>query len=236
MQKGHTRDIVNAKMRAKYGVESNISQNSEVRKKITETVTKKYGGYTFASKELSEKCKQTSLEKYGTEYPTQSDEIKEKTRNTVQQKYGVDNVFQSDEIKHRIQETCLVKYGVNWAGQSPEIAENRRKSIIQNYANTIVDPLKRQNYLNFMDDPIQYVKSHFDTKPTLYDVKDSIGGLDDSTIYFRLGEGNSRKLLSRIYSTMEKDIRDFIQSLDLNIIIYENDRKIISPKEIDLYN
>lgn len=67
-----------------------------------------------------EKCKLVSLEKYGTEYPTQSDEIKEKVRQTSRRKYGKDYYAQTDERKERYINTCMERYGVENYSQSEE--------------------------------------------------------------------------------------------------------------------
>jgi len=234
LQKGPTRNIADAKMREKYKVESNISQNPDIRAKIDKTMEDKYGGYLNASEEFSSRSKIVSLERYGTEFPQQSEEVKKKTKQTIKDRYGVDNLMQSAEILDRMQRNSLEKYGVLWPTQAPKVIEKRRNTLINNYAETITDDVKRKNYLDFMNDPIEYVKSHFDFKPTLRDVKDSIGGLDDSTIYFRLGD-SATELLNRIHSNMELDLCEFIKSVDSSIIIQENVRTIIKPKEIDIY-
>lgn len=235
LQKGSTRDIADAKMREKYNVESNISQNPEIRHKITETLERNHGGYTWASPELAEKCKQTSLKRYGTLYPTQSNMIKMKTRQTNQIRYGVDNVMQSQEAKDSMQRNSRLKYGTNWPAQVPEIIEKRRQKIIQNHANTIENPIHRQNYLEFCEDKERFVTTHFDSKPTIRQLSESLGGLDESTIYFHLGPEVGSRLLSRAYSYMEMEIVNYILSLDPNIIISEDDRQVIKPKEIDIY-
>lgn len=239
LQRSEIRDRIDEAMREKFGVESNVSQNPEVRKKITETVTKNYGGYTWASEELKEKCKQTSIEKYGTDFPQQSEEVKQKIVKSTREHYGVDHVMQSEDHRNRLIESCREKHGVDWINQLPEYRESSRQAGILRFANSIQDEEKRQNYLNFMKDPIAYVKTNFKEKPTMKEVKDSIGGLDEATIYGYLGVGTSSAILTRAMSTMERDVQRFIQSIvDTEIwmcnrsLLNNNDDK---RREIDLY-
>lgn len=58
---------------------------------------KLYGGYTMQSKILSEKVKQTNLEKYGCENVFAAEEIKDKIKDTCISKYGTNNYIQCEE-------------------------------------------------------------------------------------------------------------------------------------------
>ena len=53
-------------------------------------MNKKYGGYTFQSKELLEKVKQTNLERYGVENPSQNKKVQNKRKKTNLERYGVE--------------------------------------------------------------------------------------------------------------------------------------------------
>lgn len=91
------------------------------------------------NKQKKDKTKQTSLEKYGVEHPTQRAEYKEqlskilnskegkerleKAKKTCLEKYGVENVFQSEIIKDKIKQTNLERYGVEHAIQNETIKE-----------------------------------------------------------------------------------------------------------------
>ena len=83
------------------------------KKKRTETVNERYGGYTFQSPELSSKVRQTMVERYGVEHSFQNEKSKEKAINTWIKKYGVDNPYKSEEIKEKIRMTLFKKYGVD---------------------------------------------------------------------------------------------------------------------------
>lgn len=63
---------------------------------------KEKNGNPFSKPEIQEKIKQTNLEKYGTEWQTQSDNFKEKTKRTCIEKYGVEYASQSENFQKRV--------------------------------------------------------------------------------------------------------------------------------------
>ena len=71
--------------------------------------------------------------------------------------------------------------------------------MIRNYANSIKDLDMRDNYLSFIKDPINYIKGHFNDKPTIHDVSKSSGNLDESSIYSYVGSGKSNSLDFQVY-------------------------------------
>lgn len=100
------------------------------------------------NKQKKDKTKQTSLEKYGVEHPTQRIEYKEqlskilnskegkerleKAKKTCLEKYGVENVFQSEIIKYKIKQTNLERYGVEHAIQNETIKEKAMETQKEN--------------------------------------------------------------------------------------------------------
>jgi hypothetical protein len=70
-------------------------------------------------KQWNEKRKKTSLDKYGTEHPTQANEVKEKIRETNLDRYGVEVPLQNEDIKKKQQQTVLEKYGVDNIAKLP---------------------------------------------------------------------------------------------------------------------
>ena len=124
-----------------------------------ETLEKKYGqGITnvFQAEEIKEKSKKTSLEHYGTEYPSQSSkirnkiintniknwgcscplankEIQEKGKRTCIEKYGSPSATASKEIQEKIKQTCIQKYGVDNATKTKEVREKMQKTCIERY-------------------------------------------------------------------------------------------------------
>lgn len=83
--------------------------------KIKDTFTSKYGdGVTNAAhiKEVSEKKRITSLNRYGVENPASLQSSKDKAVDTYISKYGVDHPMKLKQIQDKVVSTCLEKYGV----------------------------------------------------------------------------------------------------------------------------
>lgn len=58
-----------------------------------------------------ERRRGTSLERYGTENPTQNQEVRNRTRQTNIEKYGSDNPMQNPEINKKARKTYISRYG-----------------------------------------------------------------------------------------------------------------------------
>lgn len=150
----------------RYGVEYPI-QNKAIRDKIDKTNLKKYGVTNVAkNKDIGKKISnslrdqltqakriEASLEKYGTEYPSQCEAVKDKTAKTNLEKYGVKYSIQSPSVYTKARQrqmivrrgnpgiakriaqsthlTCISKYGVDWPCQLPQCkrASNGRSKI-----------------------------------------------------------------------------------------------------------
>ena len=150
----------------RYGVEYPI-QNKAIRDKIDKTNLNKYGATNVAKndnirKKISNSLRdpltqakriEASLEKYGTEYPSQCEAVKDKTAKTNLEKYGVKYSIQSPSVYTKARQrqmivrrgnpgiakriaqsthlTCISKYGVDWPCQLPQCkrASNGRSKI-----------------------------------------------------------------------------------------------------------
>lgn len=80
-----------------------------------------------------EKAKQTCLERYNVENPSQLNEVKKKKEETCIKHYGKSYYFQTDEGKEKIQQTCLEKYGCRYASQSQEVKEKIEQTNLKKY-------------------------------------------------------------------------------------------------------
>lgn len=102
-------------------------------------------------KEVRDKMKKTSLEKYGVTCPMNTKEntkkrvdkmfgtkestkeIVEKRKNTSLERYGTESPIQNEEIKKRQQNTLMKKYGVIAPLQNPEILAKAKKTNMERY-------------------------------------------------------------------------------------------------------
>lgn len=103
---------------------------------------------------VQSKMKSTMLDRYGVEYPSQSDEICQKRKESIRAKYGVDNAFQADEVKESIKRTMLDRYGVEHSSQLPSVRSKRKSTMLKRYG---VDNNLRKHIepdrLALLDDP-----------------------------------------------------------------------------------
>ena len=95
------------------------------------------------SEYYKEKCKQTSLEKYGVTNAFKCEEVREKYKQTCFKKYGVEHPFQSKEILEKRKRGWLEKYGVEHISQSKEYKQIRRS----NYWETFCILLKQKDII-----------------------------------------------------------------------------------------
>ena len=83
--------------------------------------------------EISNKRKQTNLQRYGVEYASQSNEIQEKIKSTNQKLYGVDRPLQNKTIYENMQKSLLEKYGVDNVSKLSETTDKIQQSTFDHY-------------------------------------------------------------------------------------------------------
>lgn len=102
----------------KYGVKSPLCLNenkknidfAERGKSIKKTMIERYGGCTYASKELNEKVQKTCMERYGVKVYGGSKEWKESVKNALISKFGsIEDAYK--HIREKCNITNLEKYG-----------------------------------------------------------------------------------------------------------------------------
>ena len=159
--------------------------------------------------------------------------------HAIQQKYGVDNVFRTDAIKQKIKETNLKRYGVDCYLKTKEARTLRAKSQFDEAVEKIASILNGYSTFKMLDDRI---------RPNLDKFK---GGKETfakiACTCLKCGKGyetNARRVQrcpdcyscdwSNGTSKSEKEIVDFISSIYGGEII-ENDRRVLYPKELDIY-
>ncbi|MDX8384527.1 MAG: hypothetical protein R8M45_10635 [Ghiorsea sp.] len=209
----------------RYGVEYPI-QLTEVKDKRKVTCLEKYGVQNYyQSHEFKEKTKATCLEKYGVEYTSQVQEYKEKSKATNLDRYGVESYTQTKEHKDKKKAVCLEKYGVEHYSQTTESKEKAKATVIET-ANAD-DRAWYWDEEQFLEKYCKYV--------SVYDM--AIGeGVQNSTIYSliqRLGLTEELGIGKSGRSSGEINVYDYICTLSDNV--EHSNRKLISPKEIDIY-
>lgn len=160
---------------------------------------------------IQEKAKETNLKKYGTEYFFSTKESVEKIKKTKLDRYGDENYCNSQKAL----QTNLEKYGVNCSLKIPHILER-----IQNIQEEKRPELRNKKWL------IEQNKTK-----TLSEIADDL----KVTYYTIWAWFKKHEIKPKIkYGHQQKEIYDFIESLGIKNIIF-NDRTAIKPKEIDIY-
>ena len=200
-------------------VNKSDEEKKDIRVRTENTCLERYGATSPAgSEEVQDKMKSTTRERFGVDYIFELPEFRQYLKEWTLEHYGVENPLQAEELKAKGRETSLKKYGYEYANQSPEAKEYLRWNRIYAYADTIEDPHYRDKYLEFVTDPVAYVKNNFDHIPTYNEIYRSIGNRLNAGIYSMLPK--SLGLAMPTSSAMEEEIEQFLKRIkpDIHII------------------
>lgn len=184
------------------------------------------------SKEVKDKKRKTSLERYGTESILQNKNINEKARNSIYIKYGVNNISQAEEIKNKKIDTCNKNLGVDYPTQSEEVIRKIKNNNNIYYG---VDSYNQKHIENYeLYNNVNYILQNFyfnDGSVNLYSI----------TKFFSITVSTARNHFKKLNlnwkvnkSKYETDIINFLEKNNIKNIISPS-KKIIPPYEIDIY-
>lgn len=207
-----------------------------------------------------QKCRETCLQRYGTDHPMKCAVVKEKSkfnrkqsierqgvstvdkwRNTIQSKYGsFENYLRIMTSKR--EETCLQKFGVKNVFDSDEWQKIAKERHIQKHG-ALNDSLLNnftEEQRHIIQDPIllkEFILS-LPCRTPLY-VARCLGytcGVAGSIIREKCENFGIIDVLDMnpFRSGLEQEVFDFIQSVYSGVIIRQT-KKIISPLELDIY-
>lgn len=213
-------------VKERYGVD-NVSELEEVRSKISKA---------NSSEEVSTKRKNTCLLKYGVDNVSKAPEIKLKLSEVMRtddylkgreqtciDRYGHSIPMRSDEVKAKQRQTCIDRYGM--AGHPHSVSD---------FAKMMTDSSKVSRYIEFRNDPKNYIKDNFDYTPTARELANHLG-VTDTPVYDILVANDCQDLVVRTFSRMEDEVCNFLKSIKKDIKIERDNRTIIKPQEIDIY-
>lgn len=232
-------------------VETRLNNNGgsfwtpEQKEQSKQTKLQKYG--SLYSEEQINKSKQTRLAKYGDENYTNSEKISEswnsksvsekqeilnKIKRTKLQKYGDENYVNQDKMKT----TCMSKYGVDNASKSLIVKNKIRKSMLKLYG------VEHYHQIKFSD-RTKYILSDCNT------FRDYILSLNEinrnskfistdlqigfNTVWCYIHKYKCEDIVKYRISTGEIEVKQFLDSLNIKYELHN--RKIIKPKELDIY-
>lgn len=228
----------------KYGVEF-YSQKEGFKEEVAQIMKEKYGEDPYHSAEIIDKRIQTNLEKYNCTNVMQDPVTRKKAKetfiaryggigwgspyiynkaiSTIIDKYKCTNVMHDVEIRSRIEDTNIKRY--------------KRKSFKgsdEDLLRTKMDPSKIPIFKEFRDNTEQYLMS-YESKPTLRQICLDVDK-DVSVVSAIICRKGLQYLINYNHvSYIEQTVLDFLkQHVDESRIQFHN-RKVIGPKEIDIY-
>ena len=168
--------------------------------------------YPFQSSRIQEKGKESCLEKYGVEYYNQTEESQIRRKETLLKKYGVENLSQNISIK--IKKEKLEAKKLNYAKSQNLLTVDDLSKTFNRDESTIIDDIRLLN--------LKIIKFNNDTR--FYIEESNLPILSD--FFSKTDE------CGKSYS--EKELVDFVKSIYSDEIM-ENTKRIIPPKELDIY-
>ena len=244
MQSDHMKNHFKEINQEKYGVES-FFLTKEFKEKKEKTNQerygaehhmknekfKKYGNDNYFSKERN-KVKDAVLEKYGVDNVSKSDLIKEKRKKTNLERYGVDNVSKSDLIKEKVKNSMILNHGFEYAQQNEEVKKRRIESYKRNYWEKTYSNFS-ENQIELINNPEILYKEHSKNKLSPLSIAKKYGF--SRPFIIDLFESNGFEILNHGGISQEQIMLAEKIRKRFGVSITECDRKIISPKEIDIY-
>lgn len=168
--------------------------------------------YPFQSSLIQEKGKESCLEKYGVEYYNQTEESKKIHKKTVSERYGVENISQINSVKKKKEQLNINK--LTYAKSLNLISVDELAKKFNRNEGVIIDDIRLLN--------LKIIKFNNDTR--FYIEESNLPILSD--FFSKTDE------CGKSYS--EKELVDFVKSIYSDEIM-ENTKKIIPPKELDIY-
>lgn len=215
----------------KYGTE-NIQEVTEIVAKRKQTIQERYGvDSTFESKEIQDKITQTIQERYGVCKPLQNTEIKQKQRQTNLERYGCEEP--GGLFMEKAKETTRDRHGCDHYTQTDEYQQRRRNTMMEKYGGV------SSSYVNYTELGRELMKPEnfsllvdLNQKMSLAEISVT-HGMSAGALTQRFAANNVEPKIH--YTSMfHKQVVNFLHEECGITNIIENDRTIISPREIDI--
>ena len=216
--------------------------------KFKKSLNEGYGKYcsivcTNKNKNHIDNVKLTNNKIYGGNSPFNSEEVKEKSKNSMLKKYGVDNIFKNLEY---ISDKTFDKYGVNHISKLDSTKNKISNTNKERYGVTTPIILKenrvKNNESKLINFDIKYselniIKNHGDNIGIICDECNNEFEINRTLLFYRFNNSINPCVIcnpiSELKSIKEKELANFIKSLNIDII--ESDRKILNTHELDIY-
>lgn len=200
------------------------------------------------------KKKQTNRSRFSVDHPMQLSTVRDKIKQSFLDRHGVDNPSKCDEVKDKMKRTFINKYGVDNPSKNKDIIEKIRISAVARFADPSTKKqilLKRKNTcldtfgvatnkhchipiesIRLMKDLEWLTEQHTVLNKSCQQIANELGVSATPILCFLTQNGINvqRHQITQVH----REIAEFIGSIYTGPIT-NNDRSIISPKEIDIY-
>jgi hypothetical protein len=222
-------------LKEKYG-EENPSKIESIQAKRKQTFMSKDGcSSAFGSNEVKDKIKNTLMSRYGKDSVFKIDSVKDKISKTNTERYGAPVVSKNSEIKKKIIDTTSRRYGVSSILKLEEVRSKASEFVMAEAYNKLVNDAARNNNCTPQFSLDNYVGVKTNGKSVRYKFKCNVC---DNEFEDNIENGLvpvCKKCFPPNRSSFELEVIEFIRSEYPNLNILQNDRKLLSGQEIDIY-
>lgn len=167
-----------------------------------------------------------------------TNEYKNNIREAIIKKYGVDNVFKNKDVQQKQKTTLLKKYGVENVAKIDSVLELRKNTLLKKYGVENSGLLNSRDIINnsTISDIYTYGCPHRECTKCVEKVYECDRNLHNSRKAF--GQELCTKLMPKVKcNNKNTTLEIFVKLLldEYNIKYIENDRTILSGKELDIY-
>ena len=201
----------------------NPMKSEEVKEKAKKSMIERYDGFTLQSPSLTEKVKQTTLDRFSVSNISKTDSFKDTVKQVYRARLGVDNPMKSEEVKEKVRQTNLSCFGVTNPKQCFEVRLNSL-SKERNLSSTEL----RDFFTNINS------QQWWDQQSSFIDVKIQLKGLlTVAQIYQYAHQFRSDWTFNSFISSPHQKIINLLNQHSIEHVV--NDRSLITPKELDIY-
>ena len=188
----------------------------EIKDKVRETTTERWGGIGFASDELRQKTEYRCMELYGVKNGGGSEQALKKIVETTRERFGVDNAMQCEEVKKKVDETNMEKYGEKRYILTKEGQEQRIQTCIERFGGRCPMSSPEVQEKSKQTKKERYGDENYNNSDQIVKTQlEKYGGLWGNKPYKGISKG-------------EKEVLEFVKSI-YNGTIIENDRTQMEP-------
>jgi hypothetical protein len=224
-----TKEKIKSVFIEKYGVPW-ISSSQDIKKKKKETYQKNFGvDSPLQNKDILQKKDKTCEDRFGDKIVMRNIDVMEKYKSTCLEKFGEDCPFKAESVKEKIQEVVKEKYGVDYIFQSRHIKQKIRIKTKNNFYPSFEKQMKLLGVI-LLDN--EYVDCYFKHNWACLKCGEKFIQIWNSIQQGYRCPGCFPRVNG--VSLKEIEVLNYIRELLPESEILSNNKKFISPFEIDI--